>query len=300
MEHYSNNPNILWYVDTINYNVNSRHNIRLWVASKTHKIDHISIGNLEIDYTIENRPDVEQVYPDLVVTGFQIKITEELVDEIVQVHFDGGFYEIEPLRKFFVFYSGFQYGHKNLIVVDDFYYEPDMIRNYAINNLNFNNSNYHKGKRSDRFILNGTKEKLEEILGRRIVNWNVPEYANGVFQYCVASDPIVYHVDTQQFAGVVFLTPDAPLSSGTATYKSKITGKFRLDGGDSDYEKTFKGISKEMNFYDSSTYELVDRIANVYNRLVLWDAKTIHAATQYFGDDINNSRFFQLFFFDVE
>ena len=132
------------------------------------------------------------------------------------------------------------------------------------------------------------------------MNWNSPEYANGVFQYCVASDPIVYHVDTQQFAGVVFLTPDAPLSSGTATYKSKITGKFRLDGSDPDYEKTFKGVSKEMNFYDSSTYELVDRVANVYNRLVLWDAKSIHAATQYFGDDINNSRFFQLFFFDVE
>jgi hypothetical protein len=32
----------------------------------------------------------------------------------------------------------------------------------------------------------------------------------------------------------------------------------------------------------------------------MWDAKTIHAASNYFGDAINNARFFQLFFFDVE
>ena len=55
-----------------------------------------------------------------------------------------------------------------------------------------------------------------------------------------------------------------------------------------------------MNFYDSTTYEVVDTVANVYNRLVMFDSKTIHAATGYFGDAIENARFFHLFFFDVE
>ena len=199
-----------------------------------------------------------------------------------------------------MFYSGFQTNNKNLIVVDDFYYKPDMIRDYAINNLKFNDSDYHRGKRSERFILNETKERLETILGRNILNWDSPSYANGVFQYCTSYDPIVYHVDSQQFAGVVFLTPNAPLDSGTATYRSKITGKTRLDGDDEAYQQTFKGVSNEMNFYDSTSYEVVDKVANIYNRLVLWDAKAIHAATNYFGDSIENSRFFQLFFFDVE
>jgi hypothetical protein len=63
---------------------------------------------------------------------------------------------------------------------------------------------------------------------------------------------------------------------------------------------TFKGYGDEISFYDGSSFEVVDRIGNVYNRLVIWDAKTIHAATKYYGNDINNSRFFQLFFFDVE
>jgi hypothetical protein len=37
----------------------------------------------------------------------------------------------------------------------------------------------------------------------------------------------------------------------------------------------------------------------VYNRLVLFDAKNIHAAVNYFGDTKENSRFFHLFFFDI-
>jgi hypothetical protein len=61
----------------------------------------------------------------------------------------------------------------------------------------------------------------------------------------------------------------------------------------------FKGKSNEMNFYDGSNFEKIDEVGNVYNRLVLFNAKNIHAATQYFGDGIDNARFFHMFFFDV-
>ena len=33
--------------------------------------------------------------------------------------------------------SGFNNTKKDLVVVDNFYKDPDMVRNYAINNLNF-------------------------------------------------------------------------------------------------------------------------------------------------------------------
>ena len=93
--------------------------------------------------------------------------------------------------------SGFNNTKKDLVVVDNFYKDPNMVRNYAINNLNFEFSGYHKGQRSvDSFILDGTKEIFEEILSRPIYNWNHQNYANGRFQFCTAQDPIVYHVDT--------------------------------------------------------------------------------------------------------
>jgi hypothetical protein len=197
--------------------------------------------------------------------------------------------------------SGFNTTKKDLVVVDNFYKDPDMVRNYAINNLNFEFSGYHKGQRSvDSFILDGTKEIFEEILGRPIYNWNHQNYANGRFQFCTAQDPIVYHVDTQNYAAMVYLTPNAPLQTGTATYKSKLTGATRFDTTEGElFEKTFKGLSNNLNFYDNSTWEPVDTIANVYNRLVMFDSKCLHAATGYFGDAIDNARFFHLFFFDI-
>ena len=93
-----------------------------------------------------------------------------------------------------------------------------------------------------------------------------------------------------------------PCWTGTAFYKSKFTGATTFDGthDPEEFQKTFKGVSKNVNFYDSTQYELMDEVANVYNRLVLFNAKRIHAATKYFGDEIENARFFQLFFFDVE
>ncbi len=301
MNHNSINENILWHVDIIEP-IDGLFKIVGWMFHRNHQIESISVGKKEVRF--HPRTDVQETYPENIFTqntGFKIHISEKDIDKPVIVKLGDGFeITIESLRKFFVFYSGFQANNKNLIVVDNFYYEPDMIRDYAINNLKFSESDYHKGRRSERFILNGTKERLEAILGRNILNWFSPSYANGVFQYCTSYDPIVYHVDTQQFAGVVFLTPNAPLDSGTATYRSKITGQTRFDEFNDLYNPTFKGVSNELNFYDSTSYEVVDKVANVYNRLVLWDAKAIHAATNYFGDNINNARFFQLFFFDVE
>ena len=57
----------------------------------------------------------------------------------------------------------------------------------------------------------------------------------------------------------------------------------------------FKG-----NFYDKSPWDLVDVVGNVYNRMAIWDAKLVHAASQYFGDNKQNSRLFHMFFFDAE
>ena len=49
------------------------------------------------------------------------------------------------------------------------------------------------------------------------------------FNFCVAQDSLVYHCDTQQYAGMVFLTPDAPPESGTSFYRSILTGKTRFE-----------------------------------------------------------------------
>ena len=51
-------------------------------------------------------------------------------------------------------------------------------------------------------------------------------------------------------------------------------------------------------YYDSTNFDLVDSIGNVFNRLFIFDAQSIHAASQYFGQSMTDSRLFQIFFFD--
>jgi len=41
-------------------------------------------------------------------------------------------------------------------------------------------------------------------------------------------------------------------------------------------------------------------VGNIYNRLVLFKSHNVHAVSEYFGETIDDSRLFQLFFFDVE
>ena len=294
-----------WYFDSV-YKIGEEYKVNGWIYNSNAEITNYYLDNEELSITREYRPDVNSYFGISTVTlklGISFRISTDLKDCILSIKVNGEIIELGSILKWITFYSGFKREHKDLIVIDNFYENPDLVRSFAMNSLGFEPSDYHKGQRSkERFYLKDTKEKFEMIIGRRITNWDHPNYANGVFQFTTAQDPIVYHVDTQTYAAMVFLTPNAPLESGTAFYKSKFTGATIFDGthDPEEFEKTFKGVSSNVNFYDSTQYELMDEVANVYNRLVLFNAKRIHAASKYFGDEINNARFFQLFFFDVE
>jgi hypothetical protein len=303
--HSSKSQNVLWFVESLVRNENT-YNIKGWVCSYSIKIDDLSLEDQELNVSFIERPDVLEFYSDCDKQngGFEIEVKIEDINKRLYLKSNYAFYELGLLTKWLVYYSGYNNYNKDLVVVDNFYNNPDMIREYTMNNLIFEGSNYNKGRRStERFILDGTKEQLEYILGREIINWNHPNYANGIFQYCTADQPIVYHVDAQTMAAVVFLTKDAPLDTGTAFFRSKFTGDYRFEVAtlqNERYVRAFTGdYNNEVNFYDSTLHEKVDEVANVYNRLVIWDAKKIHAATKYFGDSIENARYFQLFFFDV-
>lgn len=305
IDQITQNDKTKWYFDSI-YKIEDEYKINGWIYNSDADITNYYLDGKELQVTRTYRPDVNNHFSISDVSlklGLSFRISIDLKDCILSIKVNDDIVELGSILKWIVFYSQFKRDHKDLIVVDDFYENPDLVRLFAMNSLGFESSNYHKGQRSkERFYLSGTKEKFEKIIGRKITNWDHPNYANGVFQFTTAQDPIVYHVDTQTYAAMVFLTPNAPLETGTAFYKSKFTGATIFDGthDPEEFQKTFKGISKDLNFYDSTQYELMDEVANVYNRLVLFNAKRIHAATKYFGDEIENARFFQLFFFDVE
>jgi glycosyltransferase involved in cell wall biosynthesis len=178
-------------------------------------------------------------------------------------------------------------------IVDDFYANPYAVREFALKQEFETNLEYYKGNRTkNQYIVPGTKEAFEKIIGKKITNWTETHGMCGRFQYCTAQDDLVYHCDGQTLAGMIYLTPDAPLSCGTSLFAHKKTGlRNENDFGNVD-------VFGETGFYDKTKFELVDTAGNVFNRLVLFDAKCIHSANEYFGTDITNSRLFHLFFFD--
>jgi hypothetical protein len=113
----------------------------------------------------------------------------------------------------------------------------------------------------------------------------------GRFQYCTAQDSLVYHNDGQTWAAMIYLNPDAPYCTGTSLFASKNGARRTTDANFSD--DVYAG-----GFYDETKFELVDSIGNVFNRLFIFDAQNIHAASKYFGQTKEDSRLFHIFFFD--
>lgn len=179
-----------------------------------------------------------------------------------------------------------------LFVIDDFYDDPDYVRNAALALEYTEDLRYYKGFRSDRqLIADGTREAFEKIIGQPIVNFNEYHSHCGKFQYTTAKDPQVYHFDQQKWAAMIYLTPNAPPQSGTNLLRSKITGSRNAD--DPAIDRSFAG-----GYLDSTKFEVVDSAANIYNRLVIMDARCIHAAGPYFGQSKEDGRLIHLFFFD--
>lgn len=191
----------------------------------------------------------------------------------------------------------------DVIVVDNFYADPDEVRAFALKQEFFEQKEYYKGVRTQtRFATEQMKSFFEKALGRKVTKWEYP--TNGIFQHCVATEPVVYHIDTQMYAAVIFLNPDAPLETGTDFFRSKSTGvRNELEIPNFKNGKSKDQILSDIfagGFYDRTKFERTDSVANIYNRLVIWNAKAIHAAGGYFGTTKENSRLFQLFFFDIE
>ena len=149
------------------------------------------------------------------------------------------------------------------------------------------------GSRSaQQFLFSGLKEEFERIMGHKITRWE-EHGMNGRFQYGMEGDPNVYHCDTQTWAGMLYLTPDAPYSTGTGTFAGK--GSDIRHASHPNILNCFRPGSQNL---DGTIFEPVDVIGNVYNRLMIFNAGYLHSALGYFGYTKENSRLWQMFFFD--
>jgi len=90
------------------------------------------------------------------------------------------------------------------------------------------------------------------------------------------------------------------LSAGTGLFRHKDTG-LTMAPKNKDGSYNDELLSKIYNeAQDMTKWELVDNLANVYNRLVLYRGDHFHMSMDYFGQDLYDGRLFQTFFFNTE
>ena len=163
---------------------------------------------------------------------------------------------------------------RNVIVVDNFLDDPDRIRNIALSFDYSNVQNNVPGVRSSSRAGGEYEDKVTEKF-REIFNSDIEwcwEQDSFCFQLCTEGTESWIHQDpVAEWAAVLYLTPNAPLDSGTGIYESP---------------------NSDMNV----------AVGNMYNRLVAYRGKMMYhrSIVPGFGDSLETGRLTQVLFFDVK
>jgi len=193
-------------------------------------------------------------------------------------------------------------------VIDNFYDAPSLIRNYALQQEFYKRTGEYPGLRTnplneiDYELFHNFVKKLVSLyynIEKKNIEWDVKT----LFQWAGKEHETGWiHQDDNDYydvAGVVYLTPDAPINCGTSLY-TPITNTIQKYIVPTDPFINNKNIDlslyrQEQEKYNSQ-FKRVKRIENVYNRLVVYDCKQWHAQDGFFGKTKDDGRLIQVFF----
>lgn len=194
-----------------------------------------------------------------------------------------------------------------ITIVDDFFEDPDSIRAQALS-LKFYDKCNAPGSRAicPENIAKITIKKIFALLldmNKHIVEADLDLH----FQLTKKDFERGWaHSDAYKtyFAGVIYLTPNAPLSGGTVMYKpvgnkldfnlftSLQTVKENMYTGKiNDLEQFNKAREKNNSLF----YKTIE-VSNIYNRLVMYPANEFHSENELFGSTKEDSRLTLIFF----
>jgi hypothetical protein len=193
-----------------------------------------------------------------------------------------------------------------MLSIADFYTNVDEVRAFALQQEYLGEESHFPGKRTKSFLNDSVKEIIQSTIkpfAGEVTWWG--DHNSGAFQYTTAADRSWIHSDgNTDWAGVVYLTPDAPLSSGTGIFRHKETGLrnwiYKEQAADDDPRGVKNAPHRGADSVDYTKWDMVDRIGNMYNRLIMYRGDLFHVSLDYFGRDLQTGRLFQTFFFNTE
>jgi hypothetical protein len=196
-----------------------------------------------------------------------------------------------------------------VMVVDDFFEDPDSIRNYALSLDYAKPDDNYPGVRTE--LLDTLNDTLFKSLSLRLFSLLYDfkvHRAGGHVQACFQLITEEYEegwvhsdlsTDDWCIAGVVYLTPNAPLSGGTSLYKlTTATHPEQSKHKNVFYSNAAIDIDTYRKARDTFNdhYEKTMQISNVYNRLVMYNTNQLHRGDIFFGNNKENGRLTLVFF----
>lgn len=194
--------------------------------------------------------------------------------------------------------------HTSLVILDNFYNDPLQVREMALK-MDYEVKGNFPGARTKPVFNQSVYDLIERTLepnAGKITWWDRSENSyTGSFQYTTSRNRSWIHADqTTTWAGVLYLTPDAPLSGGTGLFRHKATGlEMAPRTADGKYDmELLAEVNKDSQ--DMTKWEMTDFVGNKFNRLVMYRGDYFHTSMDYFGQNMYDGRLFQTFFFNTE
>lgn len=201
---------------------------------------------------------------------------------------------------------------KDIYIIDDFYENPNVIRDFALKSkyLKFpDDSNYPGFESENSFFAEDHKTRFKNLINKEIVI-KPNKWIYGKFRYNIES-ALSYsdiHIDSPDWAAMIYLTKDEDCIGGLGIYKHKNTGLIEVPSREEEFEKfgceNFRDFDLKYVSLDTKNpgaWELINMIPMKFNRLVLFKgSKYFHSITDKFGSNIDNARLTHSFFFNEE
>lgn len=195
-------------------------------------------------------------------------------------------------------------------VVENFYENPDAIRKFAL----AQEYKYLQEQTDYNYVYPGCRTKglhiLDNVLYENICKKLVSVFHNTEHDYmrwaittnfqsvsARYGSGVIHSDHNTIFAAVLFLSPNAPLNAGTSLYKKNKTfddNKYQRALEEND--EKFRTGEIIMNTDYHSMFDEIVRVNNVYNTLIIYEGDIFHAANQFFGKTLQDSRLTQVFF----
>ena len=215
-----------------------------------------------------------------------------------------------------------QYGNPNLkfhsVCVDNFFNNPDLIREFALNQKYFPTDGRYPGVRTTN--LWQINKKLSDYFFAKIFSVYFPvkgfqvkyENAEASFQKIKSFSDTAdsckntgwIHIDDSALGGLVYLTPNFNKNGGTSLFNLKKqfsdyndmepnVEKNKLFSGEKISDEEYKNALEKNNlkFEEKTEYK------NIYNRLIVYDGHEYHGAKSFYNDS-NDERLTLVFFID--